>query len=80
MIVTVAEGGLLSLTQQMDAFHQLGSPPRTSHLPVNPFVSSNNKYGGKIDFSRIPFLRFIISRVQKLMTLKIPKSALKKRS
>lgn len=46
MIVTVAEGGLLSLTQQMDAFHQLGSPPRTSHLPVNPFVSSKNNNGG----------------------------------
>lgn len=48
VIVTVAEGGLLSLTQQMDAFHQLGSPPRTSHLPVNPFVSSNTKYGGTL--------------------------------
>lgn len=46
VIVTVAEGGLLSLTQQMDAFHQLGSPPRTSHLAVNPFVSPNSKYGG----------------------------------
>lgn len=41
VIVTVAEGGVLSLTQQMDAFHQLGSPPRTSHMPVNPFASSN---------------------------------------
>lgn len=41
VIITVAEGGLLSLTQQMDAFHHLGSPPRTSHMPVNPFATSN---------------------------------------
>lgn len=40
VIVTVAEGGLLSLTQQMDAFHQLGSPPRTSHVPMNPFATA----------------------------------------
>ncbi|GIY98810.1 protein ILRUN [Caerostris extrusa] len=43
VIVTVAEGGLLSLTQQMDAFHQLGSPPRTSHIAENPFNLSNCK-------------------------------------
>ncbi|GFW45159.1 protein ILRUN [Trichonephila clavipes] len=44
VIVTVAEGGVLSLTQQMDAFHQLGSPPRTSFTSSNPFASSNCKF------------------------------------
>ncbi|GFS97459.1 protein ILRUN [Nephila pilipes] len=44
VIVTVAEGGLLSLTQQMDAFHQLGSPPRTTLTSTNPFASSNCKF------------------------------------
>ncbi|XP_015906882.1 protein ILRUN [Parasteatoda tepidariorum] len=44
VIVTVAEGGLLSITQQMDAFHHLGSPPRTSVVSQNPF-SSHAKFG-----------------------------------
>ncbi|KAG8193834.1 hypothetical protein JTE90_029567 [Oedothorax gibbosus] len=42
VIVTVAEGGLLSLTQQMDAFHQLGSPPRNAHMTLNPFATHND--------------------------------------
>ncbi|XP_054717574.1 LOW QUALITY PROTEIN: protein ILRUN-like [Uloborus diversus] len=46
VIVSVAEGGLLSLTQQMDAFHQLGSPPKSSNMPTNPFASSSCKIDG----------------------------------
>lgn len=30
VIVTVAEGGILGLTQQMSKFHELGSPPKTA--------------------------------------------------
>lgn len=30
VIVTVAEGGILGLTQQMSKFHELGLPPKTS--------------------------------------------------
>uniref|UniRef100_A0A224Z178 Protein containing BRCA1-IG and UBA4 domain n=1 Tax=Rhipicephalus zambeziensis TaxID=60191 RepID=A0A224Z178_9ACAR len=41
-ILTVAEGGLLAVTQQMEAFHQLGSPTHNS-IPcptaANPFAS-----------------------------------------
>ncbi|EEC01845.1 chromosome 6 open reading frame 106, isoform A, putative [Ixodes scapularis] len=43
VILTVAEGGLLAVTQQMEAFHQLGSPPRgTPTVPPagNPFATS----------------------------------------
>lgn len=43
VILTVAEGGLLAVTQQMEAFHQLGSPPRgTPMAPLagNPFATS----------------------------------------
>ncbi|XP_067135990.1 protein ILRUN [Centruroides vittatus] len=46
VIVSVAEGGLLGVTQQMEAFHQLGSPPRNSHIPSgNPFAPTG-KYTG----------------------------------
>uniref|UniRef100_A0A023FDH2 Nbr1 FW domain-containing protein n=1 Tax=Amblyomma cajennense TaxID=34607 RepID=A0A023FDH2_AMBCJ len=41
-ILTVAEGGLLAVTQQMEAFHQLGSPTHnTAAFPTaaNPFAS-----------------------------------------
>lgn len=42
-ILTVAEGGLLAVTQQMEAFHQLGSPTHNNTAPcptaVNPFAS-----------------------------------------
>ncbi|XP_076351283.1 protein ILRUN-like [Tachypleus tridentatus] len=40
VIVTVAEGGLLSLTQQMDAFHQLGQPVHNAPISTNPFAAS----------------------------------------
>lgn len=47
VIITVAEGGLLSLTQQMDSFHQLGSPveshPSKMDTSVNPFASRTNR-------------------------------------
>ncbi|XP_035221952.1 protein ILRUN-like isoform X2 [Stegodyphus dumicola] len=64
VIVTVAEGGVLSLTQQMDAFHQLGSPPRTTHMPINPFASSNSKCRGSFDSmasSQLPHNEYPIS-------------------
>lgn len=41
-ILTVAEGGLLAVTQQMEAFHQLGSPTHNSvpcPTAANPFAS-----------------------------------------
>lgn len=41
-ILTVAEGGLLAVTQQMEAFHQLGSPTHNSvpcPTATNPFAS-----------------------------------------
>lgn len=42
----MAEGGLLGLTQQMDSFHQLGSPSHSyykpSEQPFNPFASSTS--------------------------------------
>ncbi|KAH9373270.1 hypothetical protein HPB48_005015 [Haemaphysalis longicornis] len=44
-ILTVAEGGLLAVTQQMEAFHQLGSPTHNSTASpcltatANPFAS-----------------------------------------
>ncbi|UYV76472.1 C6orf106 [Cordylochernes scorpioides] len=42
VIVTVAEGGLLGVTQQMEAFHHLGSPPRLPYSPAgNPFALAN---------------------------------------
>lgn len=41
VIVTVAEGGILSLTQQMSLFHELGSPPKTPLQSGNPFACSN---------------------------------------
>ncbi|XP_076316471.1 protein ILRUN-like [Tachypleus tridentatus] len=44
VIVTVAEGGLLGVTQQMDAFHQLGQPPRSAPIPTNPFATTERKY------------------------------------
>lgn len=45
VIVTVAEGGILGLTQQMSKFNDLGSPPRTSlSSPTNPFASSNGEF------------------------------------
>jgi len=43
VIISVAEGGLLSLTQQMNSFHQLGSPVKSqlneSASNLNPFAS-----------------------------------------
>lgn len=43
VIVTVAEGGLLAVTQQMEAFHQLGSPRAQifENEQHNPFASCN---------------------------------------
>lgn len=65
VIVTVAEGGLLGVTQQMEAFHQLGSPPRSSPLPNNPFASPLAKFihgandvGGGGDGAGSPFMSF----------------------
>lgn len=44
VIITVAEGGLLSLTQQMDSFHQLGNHP--NHVPnkPNPFEANFRRH------------------------------------
>ncbi|XP_013786782.1 uncharacterized protein C6orf106 homolog [Limulus polyphemus] len=44
VIVTVAEGGLLSLTQQMDAFHQLGQPALGAPISTNPFAATERIY------------------------------------
>lgn len=42
VIVTVAEGGLMAITQQMEAFHQLGSPPKLIPDQLsNPFAECN---------------------------------------
>lgn len=49
VILTVAEGGLLAVTQQMEAFHQLGSPPRGPQLclSANPFATGVPGPGGE---------------------------------
>lgn len=48
MIITVAEGGLLSLTQQMESFHQLGNHANqvlTNPSPnPNPFGATSRQY------------------------------------
>ncbi|XP_074595047.1 protein ILRUN [Brevipalpus obovatus] len=48
VIITVAEGGLLSLTQQMESFHQLGNranPVFTNPSPnPNPFGTNSRQY------------------------------------
>lgn len=54
VIVTVAEGGLLGLTQQMSQFNQLGSPPRmTAFVPSNPFAFNHVKRGEIIDSNTV---------------------------
>ena len=59
MIITVAEGGLLSLTQQMDSFHQLGSPveshPTSMDTSVNPFASRTNRVKSEDNTQPNPF-------------------------
>lgn len=44
MIITVAEGGLLSLTQQMDSFHQLGNHPNHVANKPNPFEANFRRH------------------------------------
>lgn len=41
MILTVAEGGTMALTQQLSHFNELGSSPRNNDSQVNPFGSPN---------------------------------------
>ena len=41
MILTVAEGGTMALTQQLSHFNELGSSPRNNESQVNPFGSPN---------------------------------------
>jgi len=40
VILTVAEGGTLALTQQLSHLHELGSSPRSNNL-LNPFHPTN---------------------------------------
>ena len=64
VIITVAEGGLLGLTQQMSTFSSLGSPgmlptaasmapPETNSVPRNPFGVSSSSFHGSSDHSSL---------------------------
>ncbi|XP_076369975.1 protein ILRUN-like isoform X1 [Tachypleus tridentatus] len=44
VILTVAEGGILSLTQQMDAFCHLGQASWSVPIPTNPFSISSSQH------------------------------------
>lgn len=37
VILTVAEGGTMALTQQLSHLSELGSPPRAEETTLNPF-------------------------------------------
>ncbi|RWS12850.1 hypothetical protein B4U79_08434 [Dinothrombium tinctorium] len=53
VILTVAEGGVLGLTQQMDSFHSLGSPVKSVNETLNPFASKSNQVPNYIKQSGI---------------------------
>ncbi|RWS30247.1 hypothetical protein B4U80_00683, partial [Leptotrombidium deliense] len=53
VIITVAEGGLLGLTQQMDSFHSLGSPVKSLNESMNPFASKSNQVPNFANYSAI---------------------------
>lgn len=44
VIITVAEGGLLALTQQMSQLTELGATLHVENPPLNPFAPNNSKF------------------------------------
>jgi len=46
VIITVQEGGLLGVTQQLSQLSHFGTPPRMLQADTNPFASPTARFGG----------------------------------